>query len=57
VPGVDVTGPAEFEAERGAVDRPLRTEEELAYHRTFRAPPARRAAGGGAQPLRTGLNG
>jgi asparagine synthase (glutamine-hydrolysing) len=28
---------AEFEAERGAVTPPLRTKEELAYHRIFRA--------------------
>jgi asparagine synthase (glutamine-hydrolysing) len=28
---------AEFEAERGAVEPPLRTKEELAYHRIFRA--------------------
>ena len=27
---------AEFEAERGAVEPPLRTKEELAYHRIFR---------------------
>jgi asparagine synthase (glutamine-hydrolysing) len=30
-------GDAEFEAERGAVEPPLRTKEELAYHRIFRA--------------------
>jgi asparagine synthase (glutamine-hydrolysing) len=30
-------GDAEFDAERGAVDPPLRTKEELAYHRIFRA--------------------
>jgi asparagine synthase (glutamine-hydrolysing) len=30
-------GDAEFEAERGAVDPPLRTKEELAYYRIFRA--------------------
>jgi asparagine synthase (glutamine-hydrolysing) len=29
-------GDAEFEAERGAVDPPLRTKEELAYYRIFR---------------------
>jgi asparagine synthase (glutamine-hydrolysing) len=27
---------SEFEAERGAVDPPLRTREELAYYRVFR---------------------
>jgi asparagine synthase (glutamine-hydrolysing) len=33
--GATVT-PAELERERGAIDPPLRTPEELAYYRIFR---------------------